>query len=238
MPRAVYTQHQPSRSGVTVFDFVEGQNAFARFLEQLYDGVPFMDGALLEGVSLVTGENLVSHGLGREARGFYKLRDSVGAPDFNAYLGSTQTIATGTDTLVEIDTERFDHGSSFDVASYMFTAPHAGLYHFNACIAYSSNQTSDHLMWMRLGGTTYRFGRSSNGRYHSGAAVAELAAGDTAGIYTSQQSGGNQDLIASRSWLSGHALTDLTDQQIGHTDGAQTLKLHSQCDRTADLWVF
>jgi hypothetical protein len=53
---------------------------------------------------------------------------------FRAYRNAAQTLTDETNNKIELDTESYDYGSDFDTSSYRFTAPVAGLYHFDASV--------------------------------------------------------------------------------------------------------
>ena len=56
-------------------------------------------------------------------------------PTFSAYRsGSTQTVAYGTSTIAQMQSEEFDSDSGYDTGTYRFTAPVAGYYKFEGQI--------------------------------------------------------------------------------------------------------
>ncbi len=59
-------------------------------------------------------------------------------PAFSAYLASTQTVSSGTNTKVAIDTEEFDTANCFSTANNRFTPTVAGYYQFNFQISVRS----------------------------------------------------------------------------------------------------
>ena len=52
-------------------------------------------------------------------------------PAFSAYLDSTQSVSSGTNTKVTINTEEFDTANCFSTANNRFTPTVAGYYQFN-----------------------------------------------------------------------------------------------------------
>jgi len=63
-------------------------------------------------------------------------------PSFSAYLSASadaQTVATGTNTRVNFDSEDYDLGSNFDTSAYKFTAPVNGIYHFDTRILWDND---------------------------------------------------------------------------------------------------
>jgi len=63
-------------------------------------------------------------------------------PAFKAYIstsGDAQTIASGDRVNVTFDAEEYDIGGNYDTSAYKFTAPVAGIYHFNAKVLWDNN---------------------------------------------------------------------------------------------------
>ena len=66
---------------------------------------------------------------------FQLLSRSFVEPTFSAYRsGSTQTVANGTSTIAQMQSEEFDSDSGYDTGTYRFTAPVAGYYKFDGQI--------------------------------------------------------------------------------------------------------
>ena len=66
-------------------------------------------------------------------------------PAFKAYIstvGDAQSIATGTRVNVQFDSEEYDLGGNYDISAYKFTAPTAGIYHFNAKVLWDNNTSA------------------------------------------------------------------------------------------------
>ena len=66
-------------------------------------------------------------------------------PAFKAYIstvGDAQSIATGTLVNVQFDSEEYDLGGNYDISAYKFTAPTAGIYHFNAKVLWDNNTSA------------------------------------------------------------------------------------------------
>jgi len=71
-------------------------------------------------------------------------------PSFSAYISASadaQTVASGTNTRVNFDSEDYDVGSNFDASAYKFTAPVNGIYHFNAKILWDNDTDTDAGDW-------------------------------------------------------------------------------------------
>jgi hypothetical protein len=58
-------------------------------------------------------------------------RNQVEQVAFRAFLNVAQNSSNGTFVALTLNTEQYDVGSCFDVATYTFTAPYAGIYHFS-----------------------------------------------------------------------------------------------------------
>jgi hypothetical protein len=66
-------------------------------------------------------------------------------PAFKAYIstsGDAQTIASGARVNVTFDAEEYDIGGNYDTSAYKFTAPIAGIYHFNAKVLWDNNTSA------------------------------------------------------------------------------------------------
>ena len=63
-------------------------------------------------------------------------------PAFKSYIstsGDAQTIANNTRTKVTFDATEYDVGGNYDTSAYKFTAPVAGIYHFNAKVLWDND---------------------------------------------------------------------------------------------------
>ena len=66
-------------------------------------------------------------------------------PAFKAYIstsGDAQTIVSGDRVNVTFDAEEYDIGGNYDTSAYKFTAPIAGIYHFNAKVLWDNNTSA------------------------------------------------------------------------------------------------
>lgn len=59
----------------------------------------------------------------------------VTMPAFRAYLGSNQTVGTGAEDQVEIDTVTYDTGSGFNTGTFLYVIPETGYYTLGCLIA-------------------------------------------------------------------------------------------------------
>ena len=66
-------------------------------------------------------------------------------PAFKAYItadGDAQSIASGDRVNVTFDATEYDLGGNYDTSAYKFTAPVAGIYHFNAKVLWDNSKPS------------------------------------------------------------------------------------------------
>lgn len=128
-------------------------------------------------------------------------------PRARAYLSADQlNIATGTNTLVTLNTEEYDVGSNF--GSNVFTAPKDGYYVMKASITYK-NTVNDKLYRTRIlknASDTLEEQRGESNGATSGLSVPaggthHLDAGDTIGLYAFHSDGAGTSDIAGGSTL-------------------------------------
>ena len=67
MARSTYEHHQPAdtQGAVVAYDLIRMQENIKAALNAIYEVAPVLDGALIEGIPLVAGNNDVNHKLGR-----------------------------------------------------------------------------------------------------------------------------------------------------------------------------
>ena len=82
--------------------------------------------------------NLSGYDRGVSCRG----RFSRDIPAFRAYLSSSTTVSAGTSTITSGMTEHFDKQNNFNTSNCRFTAPQAGIYHFDATVTVGATTTS------------------------------------------------------------------------------------------------
>jgi hypothetical protein len=82
---------------------------------------------------------------------------ATAAPAFSAYLGSAQTVTSGVETKVTINTEEFDTASAYDKdTNYRFTPLVAGYYQINGSVYPSTTTTiTSAVIWKN--GARYKF---------------------------------------------------------------------------------
>jgi len=95
-----------------------------------YDGIQYVD------KDIVVKNDVVYNGFLRNQH----------YPAFKAYsdtTGDEQTINNTTMTRVTFDKIAYDIGGNYDVSAYKFTAPVAGIYHFNAKVLWDDSNAGD-----------------------------------------------------------------------------------------------
>ena len=127
-------------------------------------------------------------------------------PAFSAYLGTTDNIGTTGESGFRIGagnalTELYDYTNSFTTAG-IFTAPIAGLYQFNGCVA-AGGITPDFLAEISIYTTTKTYSHASGlffteyNESWSISASAEMNVGDTAYLLFFSNAGANATIIGS-----------------------------------------
>jgi hypothetical protein len=120
------------------------------------------------------------------------------------YNDATQAIATGTETVVTFNTERYDTGGfhSTSANTGRLIAPTAGLYLVGANIAFAANGTGVRIVYLRLNGAERIAAVSSpanatvdNG--YSPSTMWQMGPGDYVEVLVTQNSGGNLNVLAS-----------------------------------------
>ena len=133
---------------------------------------------------------------------------------FSAYPAAAQTIANTTVTTLVYDTEEYDYGSCFNTANYTFTAPVAGIYHFDFTIRFiTGDVVADKYIWTYLhknGSTDIRRGYTqtsiASAAGNSVNTDVLLAANDTIVVKVYHNFGAVADTSHTGvySWFSGH----------------------------------
>lgn len=122
-------------------------------------------------------------------------------PTFAAYQSTTQTIANGTSTKVQYQTEEWDTNSNFDsTTNYRFTPTIGGYYQVNACVGFSADTNAGAVIAILYkNGSTYKSGPYTSGNAFVGTAtvvntlVYLNGSGDYIEVYAYQGSFANQD---------------------------------------------
>lgn len=80
-------------------------------------------------------------------------------PAFSAYLGSNQTVSSGVNTKVQINTEEFDTANAFDsTTNYRFTPLVAGYYQVNANAALTAVTATYYQLYIYKNGSNFKQG--------------------------------------------------------------------------------
>lgn len=244
-----FTRHQPSGQQIETFDLLQAQGAVDQWIDQLKADVPILDGRLIEDVELSAYvANDIEHGLSRELRGWYVVKDPVSRAHFHVTLGSSQAVGTSSWTRVRFDTEVYDDGSNYDNATdYVFTAPHKGLYTFSAGAGFASHANRNIIRISTSQEDFKGVQQSDPANAHSrnvvvSVAVVRLDKGDTADVDVWQDTGGNLNVLGNAidTYFCGRSIEYLKDGQddSDHPGVDKFLRLYSSRDRTVSLWVF
>ena len=126
-------------------------------------------------------------------------------PSFQATVNGSQTIATGTATKIEFDTENFDTDGTYDVSLYRFTPAVAGKYLIHGRIGWADEPVEDKAQYTQIfknGSLVFEANRrtaASTGRDATVACIAivELGASDYVEIFGYHNSGSNADTLSS-----------------------------------------
>ena len=118
-------------------------------------------------------------------------------PAFQATVNGSQTIATGTSTKIEFDTENFDTDGTYDVSLYRFTPAVAGKYLIHGRIGWADEPVEDKAQYTQIfknGSLVFEANRrtaASTGRDATVACIAivDLGASDYVEIFGYHNSG-------------------------------------------------
>jgi len=129
---------------------------------------------------------------------------------FRAYASGSTTLTDNAAVKILFATESYDYGSDF--ASSTFTAPVAGVYHFDAIVYYATAVTTPVIAntWIYVNGaavvTGPDFSTTGNAPIYGVSGDILLAANDTVEIYHLQNSAGAEATAtgSDKTWFSGH----------------------------------
>tara|TARA_R100000664_G_scaffold33997_1_gene53246 strand:+ start:4696 stop:5238 length:543 start_codon:yes stop_codon:yes gene_type:complete len=130
---------------------------------------------------------------------------AVNTPSFQATVNAAQTIATGTATKINFNTENFDTDGTYDVSSYRFTPAVAGKYLIHGRIGWADEPVEDKSQETRIfknGSLVFQANRrtaASTGRDATVACIAivDLGASDYVEIFGYHNSGSDADTLNS-----------------------------------------
>lgn len=130
---------------------------------------------------------------------------------FRAYASATTTLTDSDYVKIAFATEQYDYNNNFAASTY--TAPVAGVYHFDALVTHASGSSTpvEALTTLYKNGTVIAWGPDGKAdtTVASGFGVNAdllLAANDTIDVYHYQNSAGNELATndALKTWFSGH----------------------------------
>lgn len=205
--------------------------------------VPWENGVLWE-ATLVVGLNTIAHGLGRTPK-VWAVADVAPQVYVEAYhdaVGGAQTVATGTDTTVKLDSETVDWGGNFNAATYTFTAPHAGLYFCSGVVTIKALDDGARLnSWLQFSTLGTRFaavaasGAAVNMR-HPVQDIVNLAASETCVMRVNHNASGGLNI---REGVDDTRLVIRSDQSLDQgTHDSTNIYIYSARTRTVQLWLW
>lgn len=151
-----------------------------------------LDNSNIDAAAAIAGSKLADESVTSE-----KLTSTVGF-----YATTTQSMAVGGPNTVTTYTEVADYGSDFNHTTGVFTAPYAGLYHFDACMAVSNIASAADGRWearITVNGTTkcrsFTDADTTNGDPAGNLSLTiPLAASDAVLVAIVQETGGSEAL--------------------------------------------
>ena len=126
-------------------------------------------------------------------------------PSFQATVNGSQTIATGTATKIEFDTENFDTDGTYNVSLYRFTPAVAGKYLIHGRIGWATEPVEDKAQYTQIfknGSLVFEANRRTAASTGNDATVAciaivDLGASDYVEIFGYHNSGSDADTLSS-----------------------------------------
>lgn len=122
----------------------------------------------------------------------------VNGPAFSAYMSANQTISTGTNTKLQINTKEFDTATAYDASTnYRFTPLVAGYYQVNGQVAWNSAASGVTFVSIYKNGSEWK--RGSQITFNAASAVCPNVSAltyfngstDYVELYVNQNSGGS-----------------------------------------------
>lgn len=134
---------------------------------------------------------------------------------FRAYRSTSGALASGSNTLISFDTEAFDYSSLFNTTNGHWTAPAAGVYHFETTVAFESGSSVGYrnveIRRYNSGGTLQEYVAQNSvpagdvlgdQTVVNAAGSCLCAAGDIVRVHVLQNSGASLDIVATATQLS------------------------------------
>jgi hypothetical protein len=166
-------------------------------------GTTHIGGALYDGAASAgtAGSVLTSTGTATQW-----VNNAVG---FSAYANTSTTIAASTATKITFDAESYDDANAF--ASNGYTAPVAGVYHFDAGVRFPAAASDAQYMWISFyvnGGLVKDVAtQTSTAQYGANiSADLKLAAGDIVTVYVYSTPATSTSTGSFNCWFNGHKI--------------------------------
>lgn len=182
-------------------------DGWGAFLDRIHDDVDYTLVSANDSDTDVTAAELEELTDGSETTLHTHAADDLVA--FRVIKSAAQSLSTATLTTVTWGTETYDYTDNF--ASNTFTAPSAGVYHFDAGCEFATNASGARMVEIVTGGTA-RIAQTVVGAAPGGVVAttivascdAELAASDAVTVRAWQDSGGALNVLTGNSFFSGH----------------------------------
>ena len=131
---------------------------------------------------------------------------AANTPMVFAKLSSSQSIANGTETVVQFATETFDTDGAFNTSTYKFVVPSdkAGKYLVSAYCRRSAFDSARQFMYIMSGGGNYVFENGSGSVHETvgGTILLNLSVGDEIFVKYYHNNGSTQSISNDGTWLS------------------------------------
>ena len=128
----------------------------------------------------------------------------------DTYNNATQAVSSGSETLVQFNTENYDSGQEFDTTTHLFTAKTSGMYLVTTGVTYetSSSAVANKTLGLRIKKSGTLFYEAflpatdnavTDPKLTVGITqIMKLVDGDTIGIYAYQDTGGSKNIVNGR----------------------------------------
>lgn len=167
-----------------------------------------IDGLNIKDSKLVTSDSVVTANITNNAVTPAKWTNPY---CFRAYNSVSVTLTDATNVKITLGAEAYDYNSNFNTTTSTYTAPVAGVYHFDAKVKISSGVSAGLVFTTFLyvnGASAYEGGLIAPGNFAATIFTADilLAANDTVELYAHQDSGGSEatETGNSTTYFNGH----------------------------------